>query len=108
MLQAGLKVAIKRGRLVMHESGTYVRFHAAWRGAIRLIAEGSSRKFEDPIDLPGGRKPVTLRDAGNYIIKLSKAEHTAPEWQAAMQALMIVARGGPTMLASMWILRAPI
>ena len=51
---------------------------------------------------------MTLQDAGNYITKLPKAEHEAPEWQAAMQALMIVARGGPTMLASMWILRAPI
>lgn len=46
-----------------------------------------------------GRKLLTLRDAATYITKLSKAEHTAPEWQAAMEALILVAEnGGPTML----------
>jgi hypothetical protein len=36
------------------------------------------------------RKPlVTLREAALYITKLSKAEHDAPEWQAAMQALLL-------------------
>ena len=30
---------------------------------------------------------MTLKDAGNYITKLSKAEHEAPEWLAAAQAL---------------------
>jgi hypothetical protein len=28
-----------------------------------------------------GRQLVTLKDAGNYITKLPKPEHTAPEWQ---------------------------
>ncbi len=37
---------------------------------------------------------------GTYITKLPKAEHKAAEWQAAMEALILVAtRGGPTMLA---------
>jgi hypothetical protein len=55
-----------------------------------------SHAFEDPIALPGGRQLVTLEDAGNYITKLSKAEHMAPEWQAAMEALILVATsGGP-------------
>jgi hypothetical protein len=36
---------------------------------------GWKRRFEDPIPLPRGRQLVTLRDAGNYIIKLPKAEH---------------------------------
>jgi len=41
-----------------------------------------------------------LKDAATYIIKLPKAEHSAPEWQAAMEALILVAEtGGPTMLA---------
>jgi hypothetical protein len=62
--------------------------------------------FDDPIDLPDGRKLITLRDAATYITKLPKAEHEAPEWQAAMQALMLVARGGPTMLARIGVLRA--
>jgi hypothetical protein len=52
---------------------------------------GWSRPFDDPIDLPGGRKLVTLE---------------APEWQAAMRALMLVSRGGPTMFAQIGVLRA--
>jgi hypothetical protein len=68
--------------------------------------KGWSRKFDEPIPLPNGRKLVTLRDAGNYIIKLPKAEHTAPEWQAAMEALILVARGGPTMLARIGVMQA--
>jgi hypothetical protein len=56
------------------------------------------RPFDDPIYLPRGRQLVTLEDAGNCITKLPKAEHTAPEWQTATEALMLVAtRGGPTM-----------
>ena len=53
--------------------------------------------FDHPIPLPGGRELVTLEDAGNYITKLPKAEHEAPERQTAMQALILVAtKGGPT------------
>ena len=39
------------------------------------------REFDDPIPLPRGRQLVTLEGAGNYITKLPKAEHAAPEWQ---------------------------
>jgi hypothetical protein len=46
------------------------------------------REFDDPIPLPRGRQLVTLEGAGNYITKLPKAEHAAPEWQAAMEALI--------------------
>ena len=64
------------------------------------------RPFDDPIPLPRGRELVTLEDAGTYTTKLSKAEHEAPEWQAAMQALILVATsGGPTMLARIGVLR---
>ena len=71
------------------------------------MAKGWSREFDDPVDLPRGRRLVTLQDAGNYITKLPKAEHSAPEWQAAMQALILVAtRGGPTMLARIGFMRA--
>ena len=39
---------------------------------------------------------MTLEDAGTYITKLPKAEHAAPEWQAAMEALiLVVTHGGP-------------
>jgi hypothetical protein len=49
------------------------------------------RAFKDLIPLPRRRQLVTLEDAGNYIAKLPKAEHQAPEWQDAMEALMLVA-----------------
>ena len=47
------------------------------------------------------------RDAGEYVAALPKAEHDAPEWQAAMDALILVPeQGGPTMLARIGIMRA--
>jgi hypothetical protein len=50
---------------------------------------------------------VTLRDAALYINKLPKAEHDAAEWQAAMEALILVAeKNGPTMFARIGIMRA--
>src|SRR5260221_14753640 len=55
---------------------------------------------------PRGRQLVTLKDAATYITKLPKAEHEAEEWQAAIEALMLVARGGPTMLARIGVMRA--
>jgi hypothetical protein len=62
---------------------------------------------EDPIPLPRGRQLVTLEDAGRYIMKLPKAEHEAAEWQAAMEALILVAAsGGPTMFARIGVMRA--
>ena len=42
--------------------------------------------------MPGGRKLVTLEDAGNYITKLPEAEHSAPDWQDAMEALILWSR----------------
>ncbi len=44
------------------------------------------RRFDDPIPLPRGRQLVTLEGAGRYITRLSKIEHEAQEWQAAMEA----------------------
>jgi hypothetical protein len=65
------------------------------------------RRFDDPIGLPDGRKLVTVQEAGTYITKLPKAEHEAPEWQAAMDALILVATlGGPTMFARIGMMRA--
>ena len=64
-------------------------------------------EFDDPIPLTRGRQLVTLQDAGNYITKLPKAEHEAPEWQAAMEALILVAESnGPTMFARIGVMRA--
>jgi hypothetical protein len=68
---------------------------------------GWKRAFDEPIPLPRGRQLVTLKDAGTFITKLPKAEHEAPEWQAAAEALLLVAeRGGPTMLARIGIMKA--
>ncbi|MGY8664149.1 hypothetical protein Q3C01_17530 [Bradyrhizobium sp. UFLA05-109] len=42
---------------------------------------------------------MTLRDAGEYTAAMSKAVHDAPVWQAAMEALILVAeQGGPRCL----------
>jgi hypothetical protein len=68
---------------------------------------GWKRPFDEPIPLPRGRQLVTLKDAGTYITKLPKAEHDAEEWQAAMEALLLVAtHGGPTMLARIGVMKA--
>jgi hypothetical protein len=65
------------------------------------------RAFDDPIPLPDGRKLISLHDAATYITKLPKREHDAPEWQAAIEALMLVVElGGPTMFARIGVMRA--
>jgi len=66
-----------------------------------------ARPFDDPIPLPRGRQLVTLQHAGTHITKLPKAEHEAEEWQATMEALILVATlGGPTIFAHIGIMRA--
>jgi hypothetical protein len=37
---------------------------------------------------------------------LPKKESALPEWQAAIEALMLVSRGGPTMLARIGVMKA--
>jgi hypothetical protein len=65
------------------------------------------QEFFDPIILPRRKPPVTLRDAAQYITKLPKAEHDAEEWQAAMEALLLVAEhDGPPLFARIGIMRA--
>jgi hypothetical protein len=65
-----------------------------------------STPFEDPIPLPGGRTLVTLKDAADYITKLPKKESALPEWQTAIEVLLLVSRGGPTMMARIGVLKA--
>ncbi len=49
----------------------------------------------------------TVRDAATYITKLPKREHDASAWQAAIQALMLVAEyDGDTMLPRIGVMRA--
>jgi hypothetical protein len=57
--------------------------------------------------LPDGRELITLRDAADYITGHPKKESAAPEWQAAIEALMLVVElGGPTMFARIGVMRA--
>src|ERR1017187_7447634 len=39
------------------------------------------RPFDQPFPLPSGAPARTLRDAGNYIRKLSQSERDTPEWR---------------------------
>jgi hypothetical protein len=48
----------------------------------RVPERGWKRPFDDPIPLLRGRELGHPQDAGTYIMKLPKAEHEAPEWQA--------------------------
>ena len=69
--------------------------------------KGWHHPLHDSIPLPKGGELQTLRDAGNFIAKLPKREHDAPEWRAAIQALMPVAtHGGDTMLPTIGIMLA--
>jgi len=64
------------------------------------------QEFFHPIVIDG-KTLRTLRDAAQYITKLPKAEHDADEWQAAMEALLLVAeQNGPPMFARIGIMRA--
>ena len=56
--------------------------------------------------MPDGRKLLTLKDAADYVTKLPKKEPDFPEWQTAIEALMLCSRGGPTMMARIGIMRA--
>jgi hypothetical protein len=72
-----------------------------------MAAKGWSKPFEDLISLPRGRQLVTLKDAANYITRLPKAEHESPEWQAAIEALIMAAEDrGPLMHARVGVMRA--
>jgi hypothetical protein len=44
--------------------------------------------FFDPIELPNGRKLVTLRDAAEFISKLPEAEHALPQCVTAIERLI--------------------
>jgi hypothetical protein len=65
------------------------------------------RAFDDPIPLPRGRQLVTLKHAAEYIQKLPKVEQHLEEWQAAVEALLLVVElDGPTMMARIGMMRA--
>jgi hypothetical protein len=68
---------------------------------------GWDAEFTEPIPLPKGKTLATLRDAALYITKLTKADQQSAPWQAAIEALILVAeRNGPTMVARIGMMRA--
>lgn len=72
---------------------------------VRSFNKGWSRRFVEPIPLPGGGELVTLRDAGDYIARLPAKESAKPHWQTAIRELMMSAeRGGILQLAD-WAMR---
>jgi hypothetical protein len=72
-----------------------------------ISGSGWKRRFDDPIPLPRGRQLVTLEDAAKYIQKLPKAEQQLEEWQAAVEAMLLVVKyNGPTMMARIGFMRA--
>jgi hypothetical protein len=83
---------------------------SAWMFQGREMSElssGWSREFDEPIALSMGGKLVLLRDAANYITALPVKEAALPEWQAAIEALILVIElGGPTMFARIGVMRA--
>ncbi|MET4170343.1 hypothetical protein ABIB99_001418 [Bradyrhizobium sp. LA6.1] len=71
-----------------------------------MTERGWGRRFVDPIRI-GDRVLVTLLDASEYIAARPKKEHAVAEWQAAMEALILVAEGGgPTMFTHIGVMRA--
>jgi hypothetical protein len=81
--------------------------HRQGRQGRRMTDSGWQRYFDDPIQLPDGRTLVTAHDAATYITVLPEKDAAEPEWQAAIEALMLVVElGGPTMFARIGVMKA--
>lgn len=67
-----------------------------------------SRRFDDPIELPDGRKLRTLKDAIAWLAKeVPPAEHTMPKVQAAARMVTEAAENnGPMIFARMGMMQA--
>jgi hypothetical protein len=77
------------------------------RRGLPVVDPGWKRSFDEPIPLPRGGQLVTLEDAGRYVMALPEAEQRLDAWQAATEALMVVATlGGPTMFARIGMMMA--
>jgi len=76
-------------------------------GFVRTFLMSSSRRFDEPIQPPKGKKLVTLKDAAAYIMKLPKSKQQSPEWQAAGEAVIMAAEDrGPLMHAHVGMMLA--
>ena len=66
-----------------------------------MTKSGGRIVISDMVRVARGATPA------QYITKLLKAEHDAEEWQAAMQALLLVVEhDGPTIFARIGVMRA--
>jgi hypothetical protein len=66
-----------------------------------------SRRFDEPIQPPKGKKLVTLKDAAAFILALPKSKQQSPEWQAAGEAVIMAAEDrGPLMHAHVGMMLA--
>ena len=61
----------------------------------------------EPREATTPTRRARVRDAADYIMKLLKAEQDLEEWQAAVEALLLVVNlNGPTMMARISVMRA--
>lgn len=67
-----------------------------------------SRRFDEPIELPDGRKLRTLKEAIAWLAKeIPKSEHTMPKVQAAARMVTEAAENnGPMIFARMGMMQA--
>jgi hypothetical protein len=49
---------------------------------------------------------LQVKETAPVHTSLPKTESDLPEWQAAIEVLMLVSRGGPTMMARIGVMRA--
>jgi hypothetical protein len=70
--------------------------------------KGWSRQFDEPIELPDGRKLRTLKDAVAWLAKeIPKAEHGMKQVQAAAHCVTQAAENnGPMIFAQMGMMQA--
>jgi hypothetical protein len=64
--------------------------------------------FDEPIELHGGRKLMTLQQAADYVMKLPNEAQQQDRWQVAVENLINAAEigGGWLMFARIAMLRA--
>jgi hypothetical protein len=102
--------SVTRRRKAPRRGHRRVSGRTSTRRAGAISNRGWSREFDEPIALAGGRTLRTLHDAATYITGLPKKRESAlPEWQAAIEALVLVTdRGGPTIFifARIGVMRA--
>jgi hypothetical protein len=70
--------------------------------------KGWSRRFDEPIELPDGKKLRTLKDAIAWLAKeVPKSEHAMPKVQTAARMVTEAAENnGPIMLARIGMMQA--